>query len=72
MVIHLPQKGAKIGAYEVIEQLGQGGGGHVYKAERGGRNYAVKVLATLDVDGWTRREVTALVNLPLDNVVRFV
>jgi len=72
LVIHLPQKGAKIGAYEVIEQLGQGGGGHVYKAERGGRNYAVKVLATLDVDGWTRREVTALVNLPLDNVVRFV
>ena len=72
MVIHLPQKGARVGAYEIIEQLGQGGGGYVYKAERGGRYYAVKVLNTLDLDGWTRREVTALVNLPLPNVVRFV
>lgn len=72
MVIHLPQKGAKVGAYEIIEQLGQGGGGYVYKAKRGGRYYAVKVLNTLGLDGWTRREVTALVNLPLPNVVRFV
>ncbi len=72
MVIHLPQKGAKVGAYEILEQLGHGGGGYVYKAERGGRYYAVKVLNTLDLDGWSRREVTALVNLPLPNVVRFV
>jgi serine/threonine-protein kinase len=72
LVIHLPQKGARVGAYEITEQLGQGGGGYVYKAERGGRYYAVKVLNTLDLDGWTRREVTALVNLPLPNVVRFV
>lgn len=72
MVIHLPQKGAKVGAYEIIEQLGQGGGGYVYKAERGGRYYAVKVLNTLELDGWSRREVTALVNLSLPNVVRFV
>ncbi|MFL5354065.1 serine/threonine protein kinase [Archangium sp.] len=72
MVIHLPQKGAKVGAYEIIKELGQGGGGYVYKAKRGGRFYAVKVLNTLELDGWTRREVTALVNLPLPNVVRFV
>jgi serine/threonine-protein kinase len=72
LVIHLPQKGAKVGAYEILEQLGHGGGGYVYKAERGGRYYAVKVLNTLDLDGWSRREVTALVNLPLPNVVRFV
>jgi serine/threonine-protein kinase len=72
LVIHLPQKGARIGAYKIIEPLGQGGCGHVYKAERGGRYYAVKVLNTLDLDGWTRREVTALVNLPLPNVVRFI
>jgi serine/threonine-protein kinase len=72
LVIHLPQKGARVGAYEIIEQLGQGGCGYVYKAERGGRYYAVKVLNTLDLDGWTRREVTALVNLPLPNVVRFI
>ena len=72
MVIHLPQKGARVGAYEIIEQVGQGGAGYVYKAERGGRYYAIKVLNKLDLDGWTRREVTALANLPLPNVARFV
>ena len=72
MVIHRPHKGAWVGAYQIIEEVGHGGSGYVYKAERGGRYYAVKFLDTLAFDGWTRREVTALANLSHPNVVRLV
>ncbi|HYO51180.1 serine/threonine-protein kinase [Archangium sp.] len=60
-----------VGAYRIIEKLGQGGSGHVYKAERGGRFYAVKFLDTLELNGWARREITAMLRLALDNVVQF-
>jgi len=72
LVIYRPHKGARVGAYEILEQVGHGGSGCVYKAEREGRYYAIKFLDRLAFDGWTRREVTALANLPLPNVVRFV
>ncbi|MFY0575927.1 serine/threonine-protein kinase [Cystobacter fuscus] len=71
LVICLPQPGAMVGAYRIIEKLGRGGSGHVYKAERGGRFYAIKVLDTLEEGGWSRRELAAMLRLSLDNVVRF-
>ncbi|ATB38694.1 protein kinase [Cystobacter fuscus] len=71
LVICLPEPGAMVGAYRIIEKLGRGGSGHVYKAERGGRFYAIKVLDTLEEGGWSRRELAAMLRLSLDNVVRF-
>ncbi|OJH38790.1 serine/threonine protein kinase [Cystobacter ferrugineus] len=71
LVICLPQPGAMVGAYRILEKLGRGGSGHVYKAERGGRFYAIKVLDTLEEGGWSRRELAAMLRLSLDNVVRF-
>lgn len=70
LVIHLPKPGAWVGAYRIVEKLGRGGCGHVYKALRGSRLYAVKVLDTLELDGWARRELMAMLRLELDNVVR--
>ncbi|MET0403915.1 MAG: serine/threonine-protein kinase, partial [Cystobacter sp.] len=72
MVHYLPQPGAMVGAYELVEPIGRGGSGLVYKAARGGRHFAVKVLNRAGLDGWARREITALAHLALPNVVRFI
>ncbi|QRO00720.1 serine/threonine protein kinase [Archangium violaceum] len=72
MLHYLPQPGAMVGAYELVEPIGRGGSGLVYKAARGGRHFAVKVLNRAGLDGWARREITALAHLALPNVVRFI
>jgi serine/threonine protein kinase len=71
LIIPLPQPGTQVGAYTLLEKLGQGGSGHVFKAERGGRLYAVKVINTLTLGGWARREMTAMLRLTLEHVVQF-
>jgi len=76
MVIHLPKPGARVGDYTILHKLGEGGSGHVYKAERGGRFFAIKFLSDLEWTGWNRREVTIMVrlqalNLQIPNVVGF-
>ena len=76
MVIHLPRNGARVGDYTIIQKLGEGGSGHVYKAERGGRFFAIKFLSELVRTGWNRREVSIMVrlqslNLQIPNVVGF-
>jgi serine/threonine-protein kinase len=76
MVIHLPKNGARVGDYTIIQKLGEGGSGYVYKAERGGRFFAIKFLSELAWTGWNRREVTIMVrlqtlNLQIPNVVGF-
>ncbi|WP_257450761.1 serine/threonine protein kinase [Archangium lipolyticum] len=76
MVIHLPKDGARVGDYTIRHKLGEGGSGYVYKAERGGRYFAIKFLSELEWTGWNRREVTIMVrlqtlNLQIPNVVGF-
>jgi len=76
MVIHLPKDGARVGDYTIRHKLGEGGSGYVFKAERGGRFFAIKFLSELEWTGWNRREVTIMIrlqtlNLQIPNVVGF-
>jgi serine/threonine-protein kinase len=76
MVIHFPKDGARVGDYTIRHKLGEGGSGYVFKAERGGRFFAIKFLSELEWTGWNRREVTIMIrlqtlNLQIPNVVGF-
>jgi serine/threonine-protein kinase len=61
-----------IGPYRVVELLGAGGLGIVYKVERGGRYFALKLLLVHELDGRAKREIGILVHLEHPCVVRYV
>jgi eukaryotic-like serine/threonine-protein kinase len=67
-----PDIGEMIGDYKVVGLLGAGGLGVVYKVERGGRFFALKLLLGSQLDGRARREISILIHLENPYVVRYV
>ncbi|MFE8602546.1 serine/threonine-protein kinase [Archangium violaceum] len=61
-----------IGDYKVVGFLGAGGLGIVYKVERGGRFFALKLLLVSTLDGRGKREIGILIHLENPGVVRYV
>jgi len=61
-----------IGDYKVVAFLGAGGLGIVYKVERGGRFFALKLLLVPELDGRAKREIGILILLENPCVVRYV
>ncbi|HYO64540.1 MAG TPA: hypothetical protein VEU33_00550, partial [Archangium sp.] len=55
-----PQQGDRVGDYRVEEKLGDGGFGFVYRVERAGRFYAMKVIRARELESWGQREITIL------------
>lgn len=72
--------GDTIGPWRVLEVLGAGGLGRVFRVEQDGRDYALKMATRLpgqrapgeeDVDGWCTREATMLLErTPHPNIPR--
>lgn len=66
-----PDTDEAIGEYKVVTRLGAGGSGVVYKVEREGRLFALKLLPGA-LDGRAKREIGILVLLENPGVVRYV
>jgi serine/threonine-protein kinase len=74
------EKGTRIGAYEVVDKLGRGGFGCLWKVRRDGKVYALKIgrqrLSELDAEDREHyqerldREIAALKTLHHPNIVR--
>ncbi len=74
------EKGTRIGAYEIVDKLGGGGFGCLWKVRRDGKLYALKIgrqrLADLDADDRRHyqerldREIAALKTVHHPNIVR--
>jgi serine/threonine-protein kinase len=60
-----------VGDYRILEKLGSGGFGTVFKAERGGIFFAVKMLRSSELGARERREITILLQLENPCVARF-
>jgi len=71
MAVKLPV-GECVGSYRILEPLGEGGQGTVYRAERGGRPYILKVLHQRGLGPRARREISLLSRLEHEHIVRFV
>lgn len=70
----LPSVGAMVGDYRIVGLIGDGGQGHVYRAEAFGRFYALKFLDP-GLDRFGAREVQILLTLQQlqhPGVVRFI
>lgn len=67
-----PDVGESVGAYKVVEMLGRGGLGVVFKVERDGRFYAMKLLRVPELNGRAEREIAVLMHLKNPSVVRYV
>ncbi len=67
----LPKPGDRVGDYRIVGLLGEGGHGHVYRAEAFGRSFAVKFLDP-GLEKFGRREVQALMEFRHPGVVGFV
>ncbi|WNG34828.1 serine/threonine protein kinase [Archangium violaceum] len=72
LALRHPDVGEMIGDYKVVGLLGAGGLGVVYKVERGGRFFALKLLAVPKLDGRAKREIGILIHLENPCVVRYV
>jgi serine/threonine-protein kinase len=66
-----PQVGATVGQYLLVEQLGKGGQGHLFKARCEGRFFVLKFYAAHDSDTTFRRELSILQRVRDAGVVRF-
>ena len=71
-VYRLPEVGERVGDYHLVEKLGSGSQGHVYKAEQAGRAYAVKILRGRLSHDRVKREIGILNHLEHPDVVRFI
>ncbi len=72
LTLRHPDIGEMIGDYKVVGFLGAGGLGIVYKVERGGRFFALKLLLIPKLDGRGKREIGILIHLENPGVVRYV
>ncbi|WP_152622699.1 serine/threonine protein kinase [Archangium violaceum] len=72
LVLRHPEIEEMIGDYKVVGLLGAGGLGIVYKVERGGRFFALKLLLVSTLDGRGKREIGILIHLENPGVVRYV
>ncbi|MFL5349103.1 MAG: serine/threonine protein kinase [Hyalangium sp.] len=72
LVLRHPGIGEMIGDYKIIGFLGAGGLGIVYKVERGGLFFALKLLLVPSLDGRAKREIGILIHLENPCVVRYV
>ncbi|WP_331092049.1 protein kinase domain-containing protein, partial [Archangium sp.] len=72
MAYRLPEIGELVGDYRIVEKLGSGSYGHVFKAEHAGCFYAVKLLRGRLLQDRARREIGILNHLEHPDVVRFV
>ena len=72
LALRHPDIGEMIGDYKVVGFLGAGGLGIVYKVERGGRFFALKLLLIPKLDGRGKREIGILIHLENPGVVRYV
>jgi eukaryotic-like serine/threonine-protein kinase len=68
----LSEIGERVGGYRIVEKLGSGSYGHVYKAEQDGHFYAVKLLRGRLLHDRARREIRILLHLKHPGVVRFI
>jgi serine/threonine-protein kinase len=64
--------GTDVGGYVVEAQLGEGGFGTVFLAQRGGELYALKMLPLEEVGEWGVREMLTLARVQHPNVVRLL
>jgi hypothetical protein len=64
--------GTDVCGYVVEVQLGEGGFGTVFRAQRGGQLYALKVLPIEEVGEWGVREMLTLARVQHPNVVRLL
>ncbi|MGZ3460826.1 MAG: serine/threonine protein kinase, partial [Archangium sp.] len=60
-----------VGDYRILEKIGSGGFGTVFKAERAGLFFAVKMLRSSVLGARERREISTLLELEHPCVVRF-
>ncbi len=67
----LPAPGDVVGDYRIAGLLGEGGHGHVYRAEGFGRSFAVKFMDP-GLEAFGKREVQALMQLQHPGVVGFL
>ncbi|MFE8596474.1 serine/threonine protein kinase [Archangium violaceum] len=72
LILSHPDIGDMIGDYKIVGFLGAGGLGIVYKVERGGRFFALKLLLVSTLDGRGKREIGILIHLENPGVVRYV
>jgi serine/threonine protein kinase len=63
--------GTDVAGFEVLEERGSGGFGTVYKARRGGRLFALKLIRLQGAGEWGEREVDILRKLRHPHVVGF-
>jgi serine/threonine-protein kinase len=68
----LPQPGESVGGYRILSPVGKGGFGTVFKAERDGQLFALKVLRQGGLHARARREIATLLLLRHPSVVGFV
>ena len=71
LAYRLPEIGEMVGDYRIVEKLGSGSYGHVYKAEQAGRFYALKILCGRLLNDRAKREIGILNHLAHPDVVRF-
>ena len=72
LTLRHPDIDEMIGDYRIVGLLGAGGLGIVYKVERGGRFFALKLLLVSTLDGRAKREIGILIHLENPGVVRYV
>ncbi len=70
-VFRHPAPGERVGDYLILDKIGSGGFGTVFKAERAGQFFSVKMLGSGELGARERREVGILLLLENPGVVRF-
>ncbi len=71
LVFRPPEPGEMVGDYRIVKKIGSGGFGTVFKAERAGLFFAVKMLRSSELGARERREISILLQLENPGVVRF-